>query len=154
MTQVHDAGLTLVETLVSIAIFTVLSVAVLGSLPGILKVNAQTRDDQGVTVSAKAYLEQVRAALNDPHIDPANIDPNTGLSTTDGQKAFDDEALPDVPGSSQMNGYTCDYARPLTAIVTTPAETGSVKTVKRLTLTCTQSGKPTQIFVVDYARPL
>ncbi|GHF34052.1 prepilin-type N-terminal cleavage/methylation domain-containing protein [Deinococcus metalli] len=143
------AGLTLVEVLVSIAIFTVLSVAVLGSLPGILKVNGQTRDEQGVTVPAKAYLEQVRAAFNDPM---TTVDPTTGKSTSTGQTNFDNKTVPAPPSGTQMNGYSC--ANAFTDQVITPAETGSVVTVRRLTLSCTQTGKPIRTFVVDYARPL
>ncbi|PNY80228.1 type II secretion system protein [Deinococcus koreensis] len=143
------AGLTLVEVLVSIAIFTVLSVAVLGSLPGILKVNRATRDDQGVTVSAKAYLESARAQFNNP---TRTTNPATGAVTTAGQTNFDAGTLPAVPGSSQMNGYTCEPV--LSAQVTSPAATGAIVTVKRLTLTCAQTSKPTQTFVIDFARPL
>lgn len=142
-------GLTLVEVLVSIALFAALSMAVLGALPGFLKVNRQTRDDQGVTVSAKAYLEGARATFNDPLV---SIDPTNGQRTTAGQTNFDAGTLPGVPDSGQMNGYTCEPV--LTPLVTSPATTGAVVTIRRLTLTCTQTAKPTQTFVVDFARPL
>ena len=146
------AGLTLIEVIVSIAIFAMLSIAVLGSLPGILKVNSSTRDDQGVTVSAKAYLENVRAKFNENDPLTTTTDPATGKVTTAGQTNFDAGTLPTVPSSSQMNGYTC--APVMTTLVTTPATTGAIVTVRRMTLTCTQTAKPTQTFVVDFARPL
>lgn len=149
MKAARSSGLTLVEVLVSIAIFTVLSVAVLGSLPGILKVNRQTREDQGVTVPAKAYLENVRSTFNDP---VETIDPVTGKSTTAGQTNFDNGTLPALPDSTKMNGYTCTSTP--SNQVTTPAETGSVVTVKRITLACTKTSSPTQTFVADYERPL
>lgn len=142
-------GLTLVEVLVSIALFAVLSMAVLGALPGILKVNRQTRDDLGVTIPAKAYLEGARATFNDPLV---SVDPTNGQRTTAGQTNFDAATLPTLPDSSQMNGYTCDPV--LTTLVTSPAATGAVVTIRRLTLTCTQPAKATQTFVVDFARPL
>ncbi|MFC3835388.1 MULTISPECIES: prepilin-type N-terminal cleavage/methylation domain-containing protein [Deinococcus] len=145
----HTGGLTLVEVIVSIAIFTVLSMAVLGSMPGILKVNRQTRDDQGVTVAAKAYLESVRAGFTDPAV---TVNPATGTQVTAGQTTFDAGTLPAVPESSRMNGYTCTTA--LEAQLTSPPETGEVTMVRRLTLTCTQTDRPTQTFVADYARPL
>ncbi|WP_309571803.1 prepilin-type N-terminal cleavage/methylation domain-containing protein [Deinococcus sp.] len=144
-----NQGLTLVEVLVSIAIFAVLSVAVLSTLPGILKVNRQSRDDQGVTVVGKAYLENVRAKWNDP---TATIDPTNGSTTTAGQTNFDAEALPPMPASTSMNGYTCTNA--LSNQVTSPTEAGGVHMVKRLTMTCTLTGQPTQIFTVDLERPL
>ncbi|WP_168734658.1 type II secretion system protein J [Deinococcus sp. KSM4-11] len=142
-------GLTLVEVLVSIAIFAVLSIAVLSSLPGVLKVNRQSRDDQGVTVAGKAYLEKVRAKWDDP---TPSTDPTTGKTTTAGQTNFDASTLPTLPDSAKMNGYTCATA--LATQVTSPAETGSIAMVKRLTLTCSRSGQPTQVFQVDLERPL
>jgi prepilin-type N-terminal cleavage/methylation domain-containing protein len=151
VTAASSQGLTLVEVLVSIAIFAILSIAVLSSLPGILKVNRQSRDDQGVTVAGKAYLENVRTLWSDPR---TVIDPVTGTSTTIGQTNFDVGTLPASPDSSKTNGYTCAPLPAPSIQVVSPPETGSVTMVKRLTLTCTLTGQPTQVFVVDLERPL
>ncbi|GGR98062.1 PulJ/GspJ family protein [Deinococcus sedimenti] len=126
------AGLTLIEVLVALAIFTVLSVAVLGSLPTLFKVNRSNQNDQAVTVAAKAFMESVR----------------TNLST---RAAFDAGVLPAAPDTSLMGGLTCTptQSNPVPTWVTL---TGSPQ-VRRVTLTCEGSGQPTYTFTLDVGRP-
>lgn len=142
-----DAGLTLIEVLVALTLFAVISMAVLGMLPGVLRINSQTRNDQGVTVAAKQYLEKARAKFNDPEINPAT-------NKAYGLEAFvlGSTALPAVPSSSEMNGYACTAG--LSDQLTSPGSTGSLVMVRRLSLECTRSAQPTQTFVVDLGRPL
>lgn len=74
----RQRGLTLIEVLVSIAIFAIVSVAVLAMFPTIFKLNSKTRADQAVTISAKQFMENLRVKY----------------STRAG---FDNGALPDNP---------------------------------------------------------
>ncbi|UBV42069.1 prepilin-type N-terminal cleavage/methylation domain-containing protein [Deinococcus taeanensis] len=127
-----DAGLTLIEVLVALAIFTALSVAVLGLLPTLFKVNRQNQNDQAVTVAAKAFMESVRTAYSV-------------------QSTFDAGSLPAAPGAGLLNGLTC------TATQSNPVPTwvspSSGPLLRRVTLSCAGNGQPTYTFSLDFGRP-
>lgn len=128
----REAGLTLIEVLIALAIFTVLSVAVLGTLPILFKVNRSTQNDQAVTVAAKAFMESVR----------------TGYST---QGTFDAGTLPASPDTSLMGGLTCaaTQSNPVAAWV---SPSGGPM-LRRVTLTCKGTGQPDYTFTLDFGRP-
>ncbi|WP_180970042.1 PulJ/GspJ family protein [Deinococcus planocerae] len=119
-----ERGLTLIEVLVALAIFAVVSVAVLATFPAIFKLNGQTRADQAVTVGAKGFMEGVRVRYST-------------------QAGFDTGTLPPVPSGA---GYTC------TGAVANQLGTSPVL-IKRVTLSCTHPSQPTQTFVLDVGRP-
>ncbi|WP_155298268.1 prepilin-type N-terminal cleavage/methylation domain-containing protein [Deinococcus kurensis] len=127
-----QAGLTLIEVLIALAIFTALSVAVLGLLPTLFQVNRSNQNDQAVTVAAKAFMESVR-------------------TTYSAQAAFDAGTLPATPDTSLMGGLTCaaTQANPVAAWVT-PA---GGPMLRRVTLTCAGTGQPTYTFTLDVGRP-
>ncbi|WP_189069920.1 type II secretion system protein [Deinococcus radiotolerans] len=127
-----EAGLTLMEVLVALAIFTGLSVAVLGLLPTLFKVNRSNQTDQEVTVAAKAYMESVRTAYSV-------------------QAAFDAGTLPAAPDTGLLGGLTCtpSQSNPVAAW-TTPA---GGPLLRRVTLSCSGSGQPTFTFTLDFGRP-
>lgn len=122
----------MIEILVALAIFTVVAAAVLAMFPTIFKVNGQTRADQAVTIGAKQFMEQTRAAM-------------------DTVAEFDNVTLPAVPAASTVNNYSClanvsNQATDNTAPV-------PIVTIKRVTLECTHSAYAQQTFALDLGRP-
>ena len=57
-------GFTLVEILVAIAILGIVLASIGAVLPGLAGVNRASSDEQRAVLAARAYFEQVRAALN------------------------------------------------------------------------------------------
>ena len=129
MKRVPERGLTLIEVLVALAIFAVVSVSVLAMFPSIFKLNGQTRADQALTVEAKKFMEGVR----------------TNYST---QTGFDAGTTPTAPSGDGVNGYTCTAEINDQPFADVPA--GSLK---RVALTCTHPSQPTQSFALDLGRP-
>lgn len=132
MKRQRQQGLTLIEVLVAITIFAIVSVAVLAMFPTVFRLNSQTRADQAVTIGAKQYLEAIQPSF----------------STTKSFDAVTAASLPAGPSGNSVNNYTCE--RTVTAVQTN--STGTV-IIKRVTLTCTHSSQPTQTFVLDFGRP-
>ncbi|MCP2015022.1 prepilin-type N-terminal cleavage/methylation domain-containing protein [Deinococcus sp. HSC-46F16] len=132
MKQRAEQGLTLIEVLVALAIFTIVSVAVLSMFPAIFKLNSQTRADQAVTVGAKQYMESVR----------------TNFSTSTLFDTATTASLPPAPSGNEVNGYTCERG-----VTDVPNPTGGLTIIKRVTLTCTHTSQPEQTFVLDFGRP-
>ncbi len=131
-TQQAQAGLTLIEVLIALAIFTVVAMAVLGVLPGLFRVNRSNQNDQAVTVAAKAFMETVR-------------------TTYSVQTTFDAGTLPAAPDASLLGGLTCTPTQ--TNPVTTWLTPAGTPQVRRVTLTCAGSGQPTYTFTLDVGRP-
>ncbi|GHF89458.1 type IV pilus modification PilV family protein [Deinococcus ficus] len=127
---IREMGLTLIEVLVALAIFTVVAAAVLAMFPTIFKVNGQTRAEQAVTIGAKQYMEQVRARM-------------------DTRAEFDAPVLPAAPTASQVNNYTCTPT-----LSNQTSDTAGVVVIKRMTLACTHSTYVKQTFSLDLGRPL
>ncbi|MFC4638986.1 PulJ/GspJ family protein [Deinococcus hohokamensis] len=127
-----DQGLTLMEVLVAIALFAVVSVAALALFPTVFRVSGQTQADQAVTIAAKQYMEQARV-----------------LYST--QTGFDSGALPSAP-ASHLGGYTCT-APAATAQAQNTAVTPPLALIKRVTLTCTKPSAPPLTFSLDLGRP-
>lgn len=127
-----EQGLTLIEVLVAISIFAIVSVAVLSMFPAIFKLNSQTRADQAVTVGAKQFMEQVRA----------NYSSGAG---------FDAGTLPPAPAAADVNNYTCLPTVSDQAATTTGSTTTVI--IKRVTLDCTHTSQPRQTFVLDFGKP-
>lgn len=132
--KTRQSGLTLIEILVALAIFTVVAAAVLAMFPTIFKVNGQTRADQAVTIGAKQFMEQARAAMDTQ----AEYDAVTAAS-----------GLPAAPAANTVNNYNC--VRTLNA---QPDTTLAAGLIKRVTLTCTHSSFAQQVFTLDLGRPL
>lgn len=131
MKQQTEQGLTLIEVLVAISIFAIVSVAVLAMFPAIFKLNSQTRADQAVTIGAKQYLESVRPEF----------------STTAKFDAVTTTSLPAGPSGTSVNNYTCERA------VEMPTTAAGIVIIKRLTLRCTHTSQPTHTFTLDFGRP-
>ena len=128
-----EQGLTLIEVLVALAIFAVVSVAVLSIFPTVLKLNRQTRADQAVTIGAKQFIESARVTFSTQ----TSFDTATTSSLSAG------------PSGTSVNNYNC--TREVSNVQSTA--TGLV-VIKRLVLTCTHSNEPTQTFSLDFGRPL
>ncbi|ACO45249.1 type II secretion system protein [Deinococcus deserti] len=126
----RTCGFSLVEVLVALAIFSVVSAAVLALFPSIFQLNSQTRADQSVTIAARHYLERVR----------------TQYST---QSGFDAATLPAAPAADTLNNYTCTPA-----VSTRPIPALADGQIKRVTLSCSHASQPTLTFVLDFGRPL
>ncbi|ACO45510.1 type II secretion system protein [Deinococcus deserti] len=58
-----QSGFTLIEILVSMAIFAIISASVMTFLPALTKSNGATNDQQRVTLVAKAFFEEARSRL-------------------------------------------------------------------------------------------
>ncbi|SEJ44765.1 prepilin-type N-terminal cleavage/methylation domain-containing protein [Deinococcus reticulitermitis] len=141
MKNAHS-GLTLLEVLVSIAIFGMLSIAILGVYPNIFKTNGQTRDDQVVTIQAKRYLEQVQknhADLVEKNKDKAVVP----------KKELSDLVLPGVPAKAEVNNYTC-------AATTADKlkDTAGKVLILRVELKCTRTSAPELKFWIDLGQPV
>lgn len=124
-----EQGLTLIEVLVALSIFAIVSVAVLSMFPAIFKLNNQTRADQAVTVGARQFMEEARVNFATP-------------------AGFEAGTLPDAPAAGTVNGYTCTRKVDPVGGTTPPI-------IKRVTLTCehtTQSPKKLE-FSLDFGRP-
>lgn len=131
-----QAAFTLLETLVAVAIFMILLLAVMNVFPGVFKLNAQTRGDQSVTIAAKAYMEQAR------------------IDMTDSAK-FEAGTLPTKPATSTTAGYDCTPTTsvPLSKTETSGSTTVTVKLIRRVTLTCKKQGVADQVFTLDFGQP-
>lgn len=128
----REAGLTLIEVLIALAIFTVLSIAVLSVLPTLFKVNRSNQNDQAVTVAAKAFMESVRTSYS-------------------AQSTFDAGTLPAAPDTSLMGGLTCTTSQ--TNPVPTWVTASGSPMLRRVTLSCTGTGQPNYAFTLDFGRP-
>lgn len=131
MKRAAERGLTLIEVLVAIAIFAIVSVAVLAMFPTIFKLNSQVRSDQAVTIAAKQFMENTRT---------------TYTSNTSFQQGTDGLPAAPTPG----NGYTCtrSASSQLNSTVT-PSEV----LIQRVTLLCQRTGQPSYTFVLDLGKP-
>lgn len=127
-----QAAFTLLETLVAVAIFMILLLAVMNVFPGVFKLNAQTRGDQSVTIAAKAYMEQAR------------------IDMTDSAK-FEAGTLPTKPATSTTAGYDCTPTSQQLDATGTP--TTASPSIRRVTLTCTKQGVADQVFTLDFGQP-
>ncbi|MDL2344038.1 prepilin-type N-terminal cleavage/methylation domain-containing protein [Deinococcus sp. MIMF12] len=127
-----EEGLTLIEVLVALSIFAIVSVAVLSMFPAIFKLNSQTRADQAVTIGAKQYLESVRLEF----ATAADFDAATTSSLAAG------------PSGASVNNYEC-----APAVTNTATDSSSTVIIKRVTLTCTHDTEKDQTFVLDFGRP-
>lgn len=126
-------GFTLLETLVAVAIFTIMMTAIMSMFPTVFKVNRQTRADQSTTIAAKSYMEQMRTHLSST----ANFDSNSTLP---------------APAASSTDGYTCTPS--MTQVqggITTKGV--AVPLIQRVTLSCARTGESTLIFTEDFGRP-
>lgn len=131
MKHAAESGLTLIEVLVAIAIFAIVSVAVLSMFPAIFKLNSQARSDQAVTIAAKQFMENART---------------TYISNASFQQGTDGLPAAPTPG----NGYTCTRsANPQLNSTTTPTEV----LIQRVTLACEKSGQTSYTFVLDLGKP-
>lgn len=124
-------GLTLIEVLVAIALFAIVSVAALALFPTVFRVNGQTQADQAVTMAAKKFMEQVQVLY----------------STRTG---FDAGTLPSAPASS-LGGYTC--AAPTATAQAQNSGVAPLTLIKRVSLTCTRTNEPPLTFSLDLGRP-
>lgn len=137
-----QAAFTLLETLVAVAIFMILLLAVMNVFPGVFKLNAQTRGDQSVTIAAKAYMEQVRIDFNTP--DSPTTSPPTFTK-------FQNGTLPTKPATSTTAGYDCTPTSQQLDATGTP--TTASPSIRRVTLTCTKQGVADQVFTLDFGQP-
>ncbi|MFC5849563.1 type II secretion system protein [Deinococcus petrolearius] len=121
-----QAGFTLVEALVAIAILGVVMAAIVSMLPGLATTNARTTDEQRAVLAAKAYFESARAEFS------SNFDK--------------DPTTIELLGTG--NGLSCTRApaEVLEVVAGAPA-------LKRVTLTCTINGRQYP-FALDLARTL
>ncbi|WP_158679920.1 type II secretion system protein J [Deinococcus sp. NW-56] len=129
MRNQKEQGLTLIEVLVALSIFAIVSVAVLSMFPAIFKLNSQTRADQAVTIGAKQFMEQTR----------------TNFSSAAG---FTAGTLPSAPAAATVNNYTCEPS-----VGNQQSDAAGVVIIKRVTLKCTHTSQPEQTFVLDFGKP-
>ncbi|AFZ67480.1 PulJ/GspJ family protein [Deinococcus peraridilitoris] len=122
-----QAGLTLIEVLVALALFGVVSTVVLASLPGLYRLNRTSGEEQDVTVHARTVMEGVRAAWQS-------------------RALFDAGVLPQLPPDPA--GFSC--GAPGVMVVDTGRATPRRR---RLTLTCTRADHAPVIFVAEFGRP-
>jgi len=129
MKRHRQEGLTLIEVLVSLAIFGIISAAVLGMFPLIFKMNRQTQVDQVITIEAKKFMEGARIAFTD-------------------QTKFElgKSKLPDAPAASNVGGYTCTSDAPATM-------SGTKILWREVKLSCELTGQPTYTFVLKLGNP-
>ncbi|PJI54139.1 prepilin-type cleavage/methylation domain-containing protein [Methylobacterium radiotolerans] len=132
--KAQSSGLTLIEILVALAIFAVVAAAVLAMFPTIFKVNGQTRADQAVTIGAKQFMEQARAAMD---------------TVTEFDSVTAAASLPAAPDATKVNNYSC-----VRALNSQPDPSIAAGQIKRVTLTCTHSTYAQQVFTLDLGRPL
>lgn len=139
MKRAVERGLTLIEVLVAIAIFTIVSVAISAMFPTIFKLNRQAGQDQAVTVAAKQVMEQVRVAYTDTTKDAS------------GQTKFESGYLPPMPATTTVNGYTCTGTSVDQPVVV--GATSYTGMMRRITLSCTRSDDPTYTYTLDLGNP-
>lgn len=120
----REAGLTLVEVLVAVALLSLLMGALGAYLLSIPRVNVQTTAQQKITLGAKRYFEEVRTTLQ------ADID-----------AALPTPAMPE--------DVTC--AAPTAEIILKDDKNKTA--IRRVNLSCTMGGK-TYTFGQDYGRRL
>ncbi|GGR91813.1 type II secretion system protein [Deinococcus sedimenti] len=120
-------GFTIVELLVAIAILGIVLMSIGAILPGVAKLNQNSRQDQTVVLAGRAYFEQVRAELKNNF--------NSSISGVT------------VPGNNQ-NGLSCttQESERLSTV------TAGVKLSRTVTLRCTVSGRATT-FTLTIANP-
>lgn len=127
-----QAGLTIIEVLMAIALFGIVSAATLALLPNLFRLNANSRDDQALTLVAKAYFEGVQQRWTDP---------------TNGRFAFqNDDAPPAFSSSFTPTGMACAPSG------TVPLQNGTQKLVREVTLTCSGGGSAFS-FTSQFGRP-
>ena len=128
MKQGAQAGFTLVEVLVAIALFSVVSTAVLGLFPGLLAQSVRSRAEQAVTAAAKQFMEDGRAAYEDA----ATFDAGA-------------PGLPAAPDPGQ--GYRCSRG------AAAQLSDGATVLLRRVTLSCAKADQATYTFSLDLGRP-
>ncbi len=121
-----ENGFTLPEVLISLALLAVLAAATLTLLPGLMKGNTATRDEQRVTLVGKSFFEQTGAQYARPD--------------------QYDSAPPAIAG--QTSGLNCQ-----TPTLTPVSQDAAGRTVlQRVTISCTLASR-TYTLQHDYARP-
>ncbi|MFC4426777.1 type II secretion system protein J [Deinococcus navajonensis] len=113
--MMHGAqrGFTLIEILVSMAIFAIISASVIAFLPGLTSTNRSTNDQQRVTLAAKAFYEEARSKLRANFADtlatvtvPTN---DNGLTCTQSMTALQTD-LKRVKLSCSLNSKTYTFS--------------------------------------------
>ncbi len=133
-------GFSLIEIIVAIAILGIVSTAVLTFLPSVTNVNQNTKTDQDITIVAKRFMEEVRAAW---------------LDGTNGQIYFDSGTLSD--GTTAVDTYQPNYstdAPNCTASVSDP-DAGTYTPIQRkqVSLSCTEDDGTSTTFTLEFGRP-
>lgn len=135
----NTQGLTLIEVLVALAIFSIIVVSVLGIMPGIYRTNGSTRDAQEANNYARSVTESFRIHWMTPTTPAAG--------STDRYPAFTAGTLPTLPATP--TGLTCD-----TPVVANKTPGVSPTTRRSVSLTCTtKQGNKKATYTVEFGRP-
>lgn len=133
------SGLTLIEILVSIAIFALLSGVIMSSMSMSQRVNRDSRDEQIVSTYARTAMETAKAGI----LTRTN-------STTDPYPYLTSGTLPALPAKPAGMNCTDPVVSNLTTYKVRSVTLGSRAT---LTITCTLPNNKTIPFIEQVVRP-
>ena len=148
MKYANRSGFTLVEVLLSLAIFAVIATVILTSMLQLTKVDSGSRNKTSSDLQAQQVTEQVKAAWRSSLDYGRNC--VTGLSLPDGA------TVTSQPLSVTLNpsavSVLSSVAAPVTACTVTSSVTSPVPVMRRLKVKTTSGTKTTEV-VLDLLAP-
>ncbi len=129
-------GFSLIEVLLAAAVLGILTIAILPFFKSINQVNQVTADDQGATLIAKSFLEELRDAWSSP-------------SFFDAETLRDGTAVQGHRLTNSVTGLACQVS------VSDPDGGSYSQTIRKLVqLSCLAADKSTSTFLLELGRPL
>lgn len=132
-----EAGLTIVELLIALALFMVLITVILPTLPQMFGVNRSTLSSQAVNLYAKGVIEQTGGLWLRRDPSPSAADPYPALVA-----GTLPATLPAAPA-----GVSCQPPSSVAVGTATPVSR------RRLTVSCTSAATGTLTFIAEIGRP-
>lgn len=129
-----EQGLTLIEVLVALALFSLLIGAVCQGLLALPKVGRKTSEHQQAALMSKTYFEQMQS-----HMDSQFTMSNAAYAVGAG-----------LPAASTRDGMTCSPTATQQETMSLPGVVAPVPAIVRVTLSC--RGTHTYTFAQDYGR--
>lgn len=142
-----NQGLTLIESLIAIAILGVVAVSLVSAIPGFFRANRNSTQDQQITTAARTYMEDIRnqwSTLTNNSLTLRSVNTVIGSS-------------PDLSASLSISGRDADSESAVSiascnSILTTSCTANSTKQRWLFQLTLSTTGGTSQAYTMELGR--